>query len=119
MDKIKVSKQTLIDKLKENKETHIIEFEKMYDEYQKEVIVELSKLLKVAKKTERFTEIKAKIYLAPPTSYVDDYQTAIDMLEFSIDSEIYITQREFEQYVQNKWSWSGTFELSKTMYLKD
>lgn len=117
MDKIKVSKEKLLKELHTNREVHITEYNEMYNEYQKAVIKKLQLLTRNAKKAPEFATIDTVVGLSAPISNETDYDTAIEMLQFSVEDEIFITQREFQRYVQNKWDWSDRFEYSKSLYL--
>ena len=119
MDKITVNKQELIDILKKNRDIHISEYEETFDEYQKDTIKIMQKLLREAKKVPQYKSIPTHISSSTPQSNKKDYDIAIGMLEFSIDETFEISQHEYKQFVLNEWSWSGNFELTKSMYLKD
>lgn len=118
MEKIQVSKQELLEKLRENKAIHIKEYKEVYAEYQSDTIAKMKKLLAAAKKVEPLTPIQYNTELTPPQTHAEDYEIVIQMLEFSVEDTVEIDQRQFEQYILNKWDWTRRFEMSKTAYLK-
>ncbi len=44
-----------------------------------------------------------------PTEYLEDYDRAISMLEFSVADKVNLSVKEFDAYVRNNWSWKTQF----------
>ena len=118
MEKIKVKKENLLQALKKNRETHISEYNEVHDEYQKDTIKALQKVLREAKKAQKNQKIDVQVHTSAPVSQEKDYDIAIGMLEFSVDETFEINQQEYKQFVLNEWYWSDSFAYSKSMYLK-
>ena len=118
MEKIKVSKVQLLEKLYENRDIHVAEYKEVREEYQKDVVKELRKLAKTAQNAKFEDNIDTHVSLKVPKSYESDYDTIIGMLEFSIEDTFSINQDEYKMYVLNEWYWSGSFEVSKRSYMK-
>ncbi len=116
MERIKVNKQELLNKLKENREIHIKEYKEMFTEYQKETIKILQKVLREAKKVPELKQIPTYIGTQAPESSEKEYDVVIGMLEFSTQEDLEITQKEYKQYVLNEWNWSHNFEMLKASY---
>lgn len=114
MKTIRVNKTTLIESVKANRikheEANKVALEGFYTAVEKE----LKTLLKQAKSR----DLPAHIYLEnqKPKEYLADYDTALEMLELSVDTEIEITQEEFKNLVKDEWSWKDVWELSNSRY---
>ena len=48
--------------------------------------------------------------------HLDEYDTAIKMLEMTTDEKIVLTQEQFHCYVMDKWSWSQAFVGANSAY---
>jgi len=51
-----------------------------------------------------------------PVSHEDDYSRVVDMLEYTTDSTVALTESEFEQYMRDQWSWSAGHQASFMAY---
>lgn len=109
MQKIKIDKKKLLARLRENKTQHEKVFIETFNNYK----------IKARENLETFyKESPAKIAagenvyypsLTIPTSYSKEYETAIEILEFSVDKTVELTHEEFKQYVRDEWSWHKVF----------
>lgn len=113
MKSVKIKNIDLLDVLKKNRETHVNEFNTATEEYRKDAIIELKSNLKQA---QNGGEIVLYSALTQPQNYVASYDTAIKMLEMSADELIELTMSEFQQYVEDNWTWKGNFLASTSMY---
>lgn len=116
MEKIKVVKQELIEKLKENRAIHKEEYEKAVLGYKinvkkalKEKLKELKNLpdLELGKFSTSFS-----VNLAKPDSHDDDFRLAIGMLELDVNEFAEISLEEYQQYYLNEWGWRRTWGLT-------
>lgn len=114
MKTIKLSKSELLSKLHENLQIHNKEFEELYAAYLNKAEKALKDRLKKVKKGESFDLV---FRLSEPHSYEEEYLTAIEMVEMSVGEEIDIEAEDFKCWVQNKWGWSNSFEVTKSFYL--
>lgn len=115
MNKIIVDKTKLIDKLKENREWHRAEFEKAYEGYRKAMIATLEKNLEAVKNGNGKVEVH--IGLVRPQDHTDDYDRAIQMLEWEQASTMELTLQEFTQFVQDDWGWKQQFTSTNASYI--
>ena len=111
---IKVEKQELLEKLVDNRTKHVSEYEQAVDGFRQSVIDELTEYLDRAKSGKG---VRTTITFDEPRCHEDDYSTVIEMLEMSVDEEIYITMSEFRQYVQDKWHWKDSFSTTNMKYI--
>jgi len=110
---IKVKKEELVNTLKENRLKHIKDFEEAKVAFQEDVVKELKTILRNAKNG----KIKTSIHFDEPSQHTDDYDTVIEMLEMSVDDEVYLTRNEFKQYVRDEWNWKDSFIATNSFYL--
>ena len=118
MKSVNVRKGELLKVLRDNRETHIKEYESAMQVYKEDVLAKLEEMLATAKEemSKDKPKFKLNVNLAEPTSYVDSYDTAIRMLEMSTDDKIELSNQEFSQYVEDNWSWKNTFSLVTGSY---
>lgn len=113
MNEINVLKLELVNCLVENRDNH----QKVYDEamegYRKAVIKALRKALI---KAEEGRKIITYFNLERPESHIDDYDRALAMLNMSCDETIKLNAVQFDQYVRDIWSWSGSFSTTSSSY---
>lgn len=112
MKTVKIKRVDLLEKVKANKVRHVTEFKEAREEYVKEVIKELGRMLKKAKKG----DIIRSINLVEPVSYEENYNRVISMLEWSTDVIVELDTTEFEQYVRDNWQWKQHFAATAALY---
>lgn len=118
LNEVRLSKLALIDILKENHKKHVAVYEEAVDGYWDETAKILHEALDKINKRHLPSDKEVNLYFPFPKNYSSDYQSAIEMLELSIDSTITLTAAEFQQYVKDNWTWSKTFSVTNSMYLK-
>lgn len=111
---IKVEKAVLLDKLIANRDAHVVEYNEAVAGFRLSVITELEDYLSIARTGNK---IRTSIKFDEPVCHEDDYNTIIEMLEMSIEDELYITMTEFKQYVQDNWHWKQNFEITSMKYV--
>lgn len=118
LNTIRVEKQKLLDALHKNKDKHVLEYTESLKGYREEVLKKLSNKVKEIKKTEdkELPGVNLYLSLAVPESHEGEYKVAIDMLEWSIDSHVDLTQQDFKSYILDEWSWKESFTRTAMMY---
>lgn len=58
------------------------------------------------------------INLAPPDDHVRDYETAIAMMEKSVDDTVTLTVDQFRNYFDDDWDWTMSWAMSNRSYSK-
>jgi hypothetical protein len=114
MNKVKVKKEQLLEKLTVNRESHKANFIKAQKGFRQEVIEQLDKALQDARLGRN---INTSFRLPAPKDQTEDYDTAIEMLNWAVGNEVELTQQEFRQYIFDDWSWSQNWLLSNTSYM--
>ena len=111
----KVDKARLITILKENLDKHTKIFLEAQESYREAVIHELDSMLKDARAGKK---IRKSLTLIEPVNQTKDYDTALKMLEMSLDDTVTLHTQEFQQYVLDDWSWKQQFTTANIGYSK-
>lgn len=113
MNQVKVSKFELLSKVIENRETHITEFNESHEAWVQSCKEFHIKQIESLQKHNKELDINKPLR---PHSYANDYDRVIAMLNMSVDAEITLTSKEFEQYVMDNWAWSESFKSLASSY---
>lgn len=112
---IKVSKAQLLAALQENREKHGAAYQKAKAGYIKVTTEQLKNYVQQLADGELLVQ---RFINAPPEDHTDDYDDAIDMMEWSIDDEIVLDQQQFKQYIKDDWGWKQSWVTSNTAYME-
>jgi len=109
---IKVNKQQLIDKIKENKKNHVEEYAKAVVAYKEEALKQLAKL------TEKVNngELGIMLELTTPIDNSVNYDKIIEMFEWEVEEVVELEQSEFLEYVQDETEFARQAKFSNTFY---
>lgn len=107
MRSVKIKVAELLAVLKTNRTAHEAEYNEAVTGFSARAIAELTKNLADAVNG---LKIVRTIEAVEPKSYVDSYNTTIRMMEMSDDAVVELTQAEFSQYVEDKWTWQDSFK---------
>jgi hypothetical protein len=113
MDAVKVAVEDLLKVLKENREKHVKEYDEAIVGYRIELIKQFKEKLNQA---ERNLDVEHSLKLVRPVTYVNDYDDAIMMMEWTVDKEVELGRHEFLQYVNDSWSWKNNFSNISSSY---
>lgn len=56
------------------------------------------------------------VWLCPPKSHVHDYDRCLRMLEHEVNDEVVLDKTEYQNLVEDNWSWKEHFNLLKMSY---
>ena len=115
MKTIKISKNKLLTKMRENREAHRKQFEEALEGWKERVIEELEKAVENAKKGIKFETF---FHLPRPDDHTADYDAIIDQVEWNERGEIELDIHTFNQYVRDDWGWKEDFISTNAMYSK-
>jgi hypothetical protein len=110
---ITADKSQLLAKLQENREQHHATFLDAQDKYREKVIQILEQRLEAAR---RGNKIDVRINLPEPVDYTEEYDTAIEMVEWHQGDAMELSEQDFRRFVQDKWEWSGIFAANTESY---
>jgi len=115
MNKITVKKDKLVKTLRFNRKKHQEDFNKALDGYRETLVEYLENQLGKAMNKED-VDFHSD-YPIKPSSYVEQYDEVILMLEYGEDTEMALESHDFKRYVLDKWDWKRNFEVSNAGYL--
>lgn len=113
MHQVKVRRLELLQRLQENRETHIAEYEEASKGYHEEAIKRVSKVLDSLKAG---LETDLSFSLPKPKSYEKEYDRVIEMVKMSVESELELSSQEFAQFVMDDWGWKQSFTNTNSLY---
>ena len=125
MRTVNIEKNKLLEKVKENLEKHIKEYNEAVEDYiavVQEICVENVKIAKRNLKVSKEMNCVngdfnlPKMFPSIPVSYENEYNRAIAMLEMSADEIIELESEVFNQLVLDEWEWKRNFEMTNTLY---
>lgn len=116
MKQVRVDKAKLLAILKKNREDHRGVFLEAQKAFRVIAIKALDAQLKAARNGKPF-ELARLVSLTAPEDHTADYDRSIQMLEMSVDKEIVVDEREFQNYVQDIWNWSREWAVSNIRYV--
>lgn len=111
--KIKVEKEKLIEKIKENKKNHIEEYAKAVVGYKEEALRQLTNLTEKVNKG----ALNIELDLITPVDNSENYDKIIEMFEWEVEEVVELEQKEFIEYVQDETDFAVTAKLSNMMYV--
>lgn len=109
---VNINKKDLIDKILQNKEAHILEFE----EAKKAYVIEAHRLLEGAKKRVDEGKMDILVRLTTPVNRADEYDKVIEMFKWEVNEEVQLTQSEFNEYVHDDNDSARTAKLANSSY---
>lgn len=114
--KVKVEREKLLHKLRENREKHKTEYDDVVQGWMDAVKKEAQKIVELAE-AGKLESIKGiQNHHAKPENHVPDYDSVIEMLEMTGDLEIELDQDDFNTFVRDEWSWKRDWSSSNTSY---
>jgi hypothetical protein len=116
MQEITVNKAELVAKLQANRDEHRSMFIKAQEIYREKMIEELDRALEEARRGDR---IRRAFSLPVPEDHTEEFDTAIEMLQWETADEVLLSQSDFMRYVQNRWQWQASFAANTASYLAE
>jgi hypothetical protein len=108
-----VNRETVLERVKANREDHRAKFEEAIEGYKHRAIELLE---------EHIDRIRYKgpervfVSLPWPEDHTEDYDRIVDQLEFSLDDKLELNEQEFNTYVRDEWGWQKNFAETYSMY---
>ena len=125
MKSVRIERVKLLEKVRENREKHVTEYNEAVQDYIDLVQEVLASNLKTVKKNIKIAKdmnsVKADFdsqrpLPRSPMTYENEYNRAISMLEMSNDDVIEIESEVFNQLVLDEWDWKNNFVVSNMAY---
>jgi hypothetical protein len=113
MEKVKVKTSGLIEVLKGNRQKHVEEYKEAVRQFRMRSVAALKRELEKAINGKKF---ETNLCMTRPVSHEKDYDLVIKMLELSVDDVTILDQHDFNQFVNDEWSWKPSFSSSTAYY---
>jgi succinate dehydrogenase/fumarate reductase flavoprotein subunit len=113
---VTVPRDKLLNVLFSNRKKHRQTFERACDVYRERAEQALQELLQQIRDGEIS---RLYINLPIPEIHLEDYDRAIEMLEWHTDDTIEVSASTYRNFVQDQWEWSGRFQDSTASYVAD
>ena len=111
---VSIEKSKLIEKIKENRDIHIKEYDEAVIAYKKEADIQLKKLTKNLKDG----VLTLRLNLVTPVNRSSEYDKVIEMFEWEIADIVKLTQREFNEYIHDDTSDAIQTKALNSTYLR-
>ena len=105
LDKLKTNRKRHAEAYAEAVEGHREAVKKKYKEAIEKYQEELAKLVDGGEV--KYFMVEAAPGVSP--QHLDEYDTAIEMLEMTSEDTLTLTQTQFHCYVRDKWTWTNNF----------
>lgn len=116
MKAVNIERQELLSIVNANKVKHVEEYNESVRDYKKAAL-QIAKDNFALVKTGKVEDIARVKSMPPrPSSYENEYNRAIRMLELSVDEVIAVEQDVFNQLVLDEWDWKRSFVTNSTLY---
>jgi hypothetical protein len=115
MQEVLISKDKLLTKLKENRETHRAQFKEALEGWKERVLEELEKAVENAKKGLKY---ETYFSLPRPEDHTEEYNAVIDQVEWNEEEQIELDLHSFNQFIRDDWGWKKDFLTNSAMYMK-
>lgn len=126
----KIPRENLLEAVKENRNTHKVEFDKALLGWRTETVKALKKHQKMVEKVVTRMEadiaeekpvksLGSSLYPDLPTrpqDHTKEYDGLIKRLEMSSDETIWLTHSDFKKFVLDEWSWKEAFSAQVSNY---
>jgi len=109
---IKLKRENLIDKVKENLAVHQKEYAIAVIAFKLEVAEQLEKLTKLNSEG----SLKIHLKLVIPVDNTKKYEKIIDMFEWEINDEVELAQSEFNEYIRDEGHHTISGGISNSAY---
>jgi hypothetical protein len=112
---VNVDKDRLLATLKANRENHGAAYERAKAGY---ITVTTKQVESYLTRLANGELLERAFIPPPPEDHTSEYDSAIQMMEWSSDTTIELTQAQFAQYVQDDWGWRQQWLASNSTYLE-
>jgi hypothetical protein len=114
-----VKKDALVEELTSNRDKHLKDFEELEAEYLTAVGRALAEASEAFAADNTVPESDMISRLPVPRSHESDYDSALKMMEMSQDTELELSQQEFETFVMDNWDWKRDFAGASAFYMAE
>lgn len=114
---ITVNKDDVLKKIRANREQHREKYALAMAKYTDIIRQRAEELVQGINAGKELPELNHVFNPVRPRSYLNDYDTIIQMLEMSVKDQLEISKRQFQSYVMDDWDWKDLFIGSTAQYV--
>ena len=107
----------VIEKVTENKEKHLADYEAAKQAYKQESLALLEKALADAK-LGKFPETQFVSLPPKPKSYIPSYDRIISMLNLTSQKTVELSEQDYSKYILDNWEWKELFTSTSAYYMQ-
>jgi len=111
---VDIPRETLVDKLRRNREKHKQDYQTALEGFRQSVIEDLEAKLEKARDGK---DVERNMPNIKPESHLEEYDEAIEMYTMTVEQIIKLPQSDFRQLVRDNWSWKQSWSTSNTGYI--
>lgn len=121
---IQMNRDELLVTLQENREKHVSIYEEAKGNWAKKIKARAEEYIEHVSNTDA-EEIRPpdkffdKLWSYIPRSHRKEYDRAIKMVGHHVGSFVTLHEHEYENYVENKWKWTHSFNITAQNYTTD
>ena len=123
MREVKVKRDDLLEALKKNRDSHMVEYVEACQGYRKKALAKIDSVfadlrgtVEQLKEGETIALISLSFGLDVPRSHERDYDQVIRMMEMSVDDVVTLKSDEFSCFVMDDWDWKQSFLANTSQY---
>lgn len=123
MREVKLKRDDLLTKLKENREKHVAEYRVALAGYRAQAITAVHRTCDNLMAKLNQLQLGDAVPLPPitfdlelPENHERDYDQVITMVAMSVDDVLTLRSDEFACYVMDRWDWKDRFRITSTKY---
>lgn len=113
MEKVTVKKDDILEILRANRDKHREVFAEAVEGYKQEAISQLHSHLNAVRNGKLDTVF---VQLTPPTNQTKEYDRAIRMIEMDQSDTVVLSEKDFQCYVMDDWSWKRRWLEANSTY---
>ena len=116
MNEVKLNKGDLLEVLKRNLAKHTAEVAELRGERTGKVLDHMQSESEKALSDANYQPVTKDFPMIE--SHESEYKKVIRMVEMSVEDELTLDSRSFDQYVMDNWSWKSALNFTKSLYGK-
>jgi hypothetical protein len=116
MNSVNINRVELLAIVKENRERHAAAFEEAQKGFTAKLKEELQALIGRIDHGHSPRARDLRIDLSAPEDHTAEYDQVLDMLRYETRESVELSSYDFDQYVNDRWQWSGKFREDVSSY---
>lgn len=114
MNNVKMKKDDLLVIIKQNRRSYIEDLRKAEAEFLSSTAAELERILRELN-TKKLDAVHLNVH--SPTDHTSEYDSVIRKLELTVLDEIELSDTDFTNFVENKWTFVRQLEAVRASYV--